>query len=70
MAPTGWCLFGKAVPETTASHTLQKQAGRLAGPVDVMVDLAAAPHRPAGHFSPYSDGEKWLTAPLALVLLR
>jgi hypothetical protein len=26
---------------------------------------STAPHRPAGHFSPYSDGEKGLAATLA-----
>ncbi|TIL71719.1 MAG: hypothetical protein E5Y65_00035 [Mesorhizobium sp.] len=26
------------------------------------VGVSAAPHRPAGHFSPYSDGEKGLAA--------
>ncbi|CDX19452.1 hypothetical protein MPL3356_30168 [Mesorhizobium plurifarium] len=25
-----------------------------------IVNVSAAPHRPAGHFSPYSDGEKGL----------
>ncbi|TIL71079.1 MAG: hypothetical protein E5Y65_24245 [Mesorhizobium sp.] len=23
-----------------------------------MIEVGAAPHRPAGHFSPYSDGER------------
>jgi len=26
------------------------------------IGVGAAPHRPAGHFSPYSDGEKELAA--------
>ena len=39
--------------------------GNCFGPMTVsnfrgppIVEVSAAPHRPAGHFSPYSDGEK------------
>ncbi|WP_292372461.1 hypothetical protein [Mesorhizobium sp.] len=31
-----------------------------------IVDVGAAPHCPAGHFSPYSDGEKCPAAASAL----
>ncbi|RWC33179.1 MAG: hypothetical protein EOS27_04975 [Mesorhizobium sp.] len=27
-----------------------------------LADVGAAPHRPAGYFSPYSDGEKYAVA--------
>ncbi|ESZ13560.1 hypothetical protein X737_25150 [Mesorhizobium sp. L48C026A00] len=35
-----------------------------------IVDVGAAPHCPAGHFSPYSDGEKGLAAASAHILQR
>ncbi|MCF6103112.1 hypothetical protein L2252_27735, partial [Mesorhizobium muleiense] len=43
---------------------------RVAGANQPILDVGTAPHRPAGHFSPYSDGEKGLSGTSAFFLRR
>ncbi|WP_292428562.1 hypothetical protein [Mesorhizobium sp.] len=55
----------KAILEDCRQWPSNECASRVGGQP---VEVRAAPHCPAGHFSPYSDGEKWAGRSLAAVL--